>query len=278
VIETFFFVMVMIRGGMDEHHIAAEARKGRRNFAGGFFVTADYHSLHHIYPDRFYSSYVTVFDRLMGTACQVAGRKVAITGASGAFGQAMARLLEREGATVTCLKHGVDFNADDASPADPALLAADILVLAHGAKGDEAMSANCDSFVTLIERFRTLKNPPLSPTEVWAVGSEIECHPSFGDPVLKTYRESKVAFAKHARRYYADRQIIYRHIVPSAFQSKMGPGLISGDLAAKWAFFFIRRGFRYVPVTYTGIALVNYFKFTWFTPQSKPIVLEHVKM
>jgi hypothetical protein len=27
------------------------------------------------------------------------------------------------------------------------------------------------------------------------------------------------------------------------------------------ALFFIRRGFRYVPVTYTGIALLNFFKF-----------------
>ena len=135
-VETFLFVMVLIRGEMDEHHIAAEARKGRRNFNGGLFVTADYHSLHHIYPDRFYSSYVTLFDRLMGTACQIAGRRVALTGGSGALGEALSRLLEREGAVVTTLKHGVDFTADDASPADPILIEADILVLAHGAKGD----------------------------------------------------------------------------------------------------------------------------------------------
>ncbi len=272
-IETFIFVMVVIRGGMDEHHIAAEKRKGRRNHAGGLFVTADYHSLHHIHPDRYFSSYVTVFDRLIGTACQIDRRKVALTGASGAFGSAMARLLEREGATVTTLKHGVDFTSDDASLADETLLESDILVLAHGAKGDAAMAANCDSFVALIERFKALKQvPPLSPIEVWAVGSEIECHPSFGDPILKGYRRSKVAYARHARRYYSDRNMIYRHIVPSAFRSKMGPGLISGEFAAKVALFLIRRGFRYVPVTYTGIALVNYFKFAWFTrPAPSPI-------
>ena len=270
-IETFIFAMVVIRGGMDEHHVAADGRKGRRNHDGGLFVTADYHSLHHIHPDRFFSSYVTLFDRVMGTACQIQGRRVALTGASGAFGSAMARLLEREGATVSMLKHDVDFTADDASPADEVLRASDILVLAHGAKGDRAMAANRDSFVTLIERFKSLKVPPLSPTEVWAVGSEIECHPSFGDPTLKGYRHSKVAYARHARRYYADRTLIYRHIVPSAFRSKMGPGLISGEAAAKIALFLIRRGSRYVPVTYTGIALVNYFKFAWFT---KPAEVE----
>ena len=86
-IETFIFAMVVIRGGMDEHHIAADRRMGRRNYPGGLFVTADYHSLHHIHPDRFFSSYVTLFDRLMGTACGSKGRRVAPgRNASGAFG------------------------------------------------------------------------------------------------------------------------------------------------------------------------------------------------
>ncbi len=278
-IETTIFVMVVFRMGMDEHHIAAEARSGRRNHAAGLFVTADYHSLHHVHPDRYYSSYVTVFDRIMGTACQVAGRTVALTGASGAFVSAMARLLEREGAEVIPLKHGRDFTAGDASAADETLRAADILVLGHGAKGDGAMAANCDSFVALIERFKALRSSPLSPIEVWAVGSEIEAHPSFGDPVLEGYSRSKRAFARHARRYYADRGLIYRHVVPSAFRSAMGPGLISGETAAKVALFLIRRGFRYVPVTYTGVALANYFKFAWFTrpapgPAKPPLVAE----
>ncbi len=42
----------------------------------------------------------------------------------------------------------------------------------------------------------------------------------------------------------------------------MGPGLMSGRTAARLAFWLIRRGFRYVPVTYTGIALVNFVPYT----------------
>jgi hypothetical protein len=30
--------------------------------------------------------------------------------------------------------------------------------------------------------------------------------------------------------------------------------------------FFIDRGFRYVPVTYTGVAAVNFLKFLWPRP------------
>ncbi len=123
------------------------------------------------------------------------------------------------------------------------------------------MQANCDSFLALIERYKAHVRPRQMPGEVWAVGSEIECHPAFGLPELKSYARSKRAYARHAARLMGDRDILYRHIVPSAFRSRMGPGLMSGRTAAAVAFWLIRHGFRYVPVTYTGIAFVNYIPF-----------------
>ncbi|MBS1151882.1 MAG: hypothetical protein H6Q89_3580 [Myxococcaceae bacterium] len=228
---------------------------------GGVFVGLAYHSLHHAFPDRYFGSVTTAFDRLFGTGCQVAGRKVAITGASGAFGGPLKKLLEAEGASVTALKHGVDFVGGDCAKAAAVLASADILILAHGSRRGDPMAANCDSFLALIERFRHSSRGRQVPAEVWAVGSEIECHPAFGNPELQEYSRSKRAFARHARRYFHQSELLYRHIVPSAFTSPMGPGLISGELAAAWAWFLIKRGWRYVPVSYTGIALVNYLKF-----------------
>jgi hypothetical protein len=119
------------------------------------------------------------------------------------------------------------------------------------------MAANCESFIALIERFRSATRGRRFPPEVWAVGSEIECHPAFGVPELKRYAASKRAYARQAARYLYDEDFLYRHVVPSAFRSPMGPGLMSGRTAAWVALALIRRGFRYVPVTYTGIALVN---------------------
>ncbi len=84
-IETLIFLMVVFRMGMDEHHLSIEKRPAKRNHAAGLFVTADYHSLHHIHPDRYFSSYVTVFDRLMGTACQVVGRQRGLDGRLGSL-------------------------------------------------------------------------------------------------------------------------------------------------------------------------------------------------
>ncbi len=228
---------------------------------GTMLVGPQYHALHHVYPDSYISSYTTLFDRLMGTACQIRGRRVALTGASGAFGSALKELLEGAGAVVIPLKYGVDYRDGDYSGADEALAGAEILVLAHGAKGDRAMEANCDSFLALIDRFKAQARTRQVPGEVWGVGSEIECHPAFGIPELQSYARSKRAFARHAARLMQDREILYRHIMPSAFRSRMGPGLMSARTAAGVAFWLIRRGFRYVPVTYTGIAFLNYVPF-----------------
>ena len=54
------------------------------------------------------------------------------------------------------LRFGVDWTYEDYSGAEAVLESADILVLAHGAKGNQAMQANCDSFLALIDRFKSL--------------------------------------------------------------------------------------------------------------------------
>ena len=93
------------------------------------------------------SSYTTLFDMLMGTDCHIRGRRIALTGSSGSFGSAMKDLLERAGAVVVPLRFGVDYTYENYAGTDHILATADILVLAHGAKGAQAMQANCDSFL-----------------------------------------------------------------------------------------------------------------------------------
>jgi hypothetical protein len=90
---------------------------------------------------------------------------------------------------------------------------------------------------------------------------------------LKAYSASKRAFARRARDYYRSDALLYRHIVPSSFTSPMGKGAMSAGTAITIALFFIRRGFKYVPVTLTGLALLNYFRFRYFqkpTPELRP--------
>jgi hypothetical protein len=258
--ETILAAVATWRGGLDSNHMDLPRL---RSSNAGWLVGPMYHAMHHVFPDNYMGSTTKLFDILFAKGCQIRGRRFAMTGASGAFGRPLARMIEAAGGQVTPLKYGRDYDYDDYERLDPLLADADVLVLCHGSKVEKAMQANCESFVAIIERFRRVGCDRQLPVEVWAVGSEIEAHPAWGNPDLEMYLRSKRAFAKHARRYFHDAGIVYRHIVPSAYTSPMGKGLMTGATAAAIAMFFIRRGFRYVPVTYTGIALLNWLRFLW---------------
>jgi hypothetical protein len=267
IIQGIQFVMVLLRNGRDTNHVAVDRLLAPR---GSLMVGARYHALHHLHPDAYFGSLIPLFDKVFGTALSLRGRRVALSGATGAFGSALKAVLEKEGAEVRPLKFGVDFTYDDYSKLDGALAESEILVLAHGSKKDFAMQANCDSFVAIIERFLQLQRNRRFPPEVWALGSEIEFHPAWGNADLQIYLESKRAFAKHAYGYYRDERMIYRHICPAAFRSRMGWAPFSAAAAVAMTMFLVRRGFRYVAVTYTGIACLNYVKFLLPRSAEKP--------
>lgn len=253
------FVGVLILRGKDLNHLPYGQVKSPHDT---FLVSPSYHLQHHENGDVFFGSYHQLFDLLFGTACVIKGRTFVVTGANGAFGKPLVEMLRRAGAKeVRTLRFGQDWNYGEVARARSQLEGADVLVLAHGSKVDHAMEANCHAFRDFVELFREVTANALVAPEVWAVGSEIEAHPSFGVKELQIYSASKRAWARHARRYYTERDLTYRHIVPSAFTSPMGPGLMSGRVCAAVALFLIRRGFRYVPVTYTGVAFFNYLKF-----------------
>jgi len=188
-------------------------------------------------------------------------RRFLITGARGAFGRELGKALEAAGAGVGAARFGEDWTYDDYGFFSPARLApVDVLVLSHGAKGAHAMAANCTSFIEIAERYRDARAKASQRAEIWGLGSEIELHPAFG-AAGRGYLESKRAYARYAARLYGDAGVTYRHIVPAAFRSAMGPGLISARTAVRIALFFLARDWKYVPVTYTGVAWLNYLRF-----------------
>jgi hypothetical protein len=256
--ETCIFLSVCYCKGQDAHHKTYEVLPAYR---GGLFVNAEYHAMHHLHPTKFFSSMIKLLDYVLGSACHLKGKHIVMTGSNGALGSHMKTLLEKEGATVTGIKFGLDYDYHNYEGLTEKLAKADILFLCHGTKFENAQQANCDSFVSIIELFKKVCKPSKEPLEIWGVGSEIECHPCFGIKKIKVYAASKRNYAKFARRYYRDKNIQYRHLVHSAFISPMGPGLMTASFAAKMTLFFIKRGFKYVPVTYTGFAWLNYFRF-----------------
>ncbi|KAE8423923.1 hypothetical protein BDV36DRAFT_303275 [Aspergillus pseudocaelatus] len=269
VVSAFEFIRTMVvitMSGRDSNHIAFDTVPKDRSW---LFVGPEFHALHHVYPDRYMGSMVKLFDWVAGTAYFVRNKRVVLTGGSGAFGRAIEKQLLAEGVKdVRKLGFGREWTHQDFSRVGPILEDADILILSHGTKGLDAMDANCNSTIRLIELFleqkaagegRTSKTVP----EIWYVGSEIEIHPAWGIPEMQRYSASKRAFMPYARALYDDPRVIYRHIVPAAFESQMGKAIVSPDWAARVAMWWIRRGACYVPVTYTGLAYLNFFKFLY---------------
>ncbi|KAJ3496365.1 hypothetical protein NLG97_g2716 [Lecanicillium saksenae] len=251
--------------GYDSNHIPYKTLPKDKN---NIIVGPEYHVLHHIDPQNYFGSMVRVIDLFFGTATTLKGRRVAMTGSSGALGTALANALQKEQvASVRALRHGFEWSQDDYSALSDILAETDILILCHGTKDPEtAASVNCSSAVAIIELFkqaRVCSKPELIP-EVWYVGSEAELHGALpGDKVMQAYTASKRAFVPFARAYYDDKTILYRHIVAAAFKSRMGSAIVGADWAAKVAIWWIRRGAQYVPVTYTGLAFVNYLRFMY---------------
>jgi hypothetical protein len=257
-VRVILFLVVLKQEGMDFNHMAMDRVGGRQ---GVFWVSPRYHAMHHVFPSNFYSSAVNVFDLVMGTTCQIRGRKFLVTGASGAFGAEIARRIGELGGKVETAKFGADYAAGDYERLKEKLERADVLVLAHGAKYRDCWNANYRTFVDLIDRFVDIGKDRLTAPEVWALGSEAELHGDLGIKEWKDYAASKRAFAARARAYHGSEALVYRHIVPSAFTSSMGRGLMSAKTAVAIALFFIRRNFTYVPVTFTTLAFWNYFRF-----------------
>jgi hypothetical protein len=264
VLRTIMLAMTIKDEGMDLNHMSMSRISGQQ---GLLWVTPSYHAMHHVHPNNFFSSFANLFDLLFGTGTQIEGRRFLITGASGAFGSAMKARLERLGGIVETARHGVDFGPGDYERMRARLMTTDVLVLSHGAKSDGAWDANYTTFAGLIDLFVEIGRQRLTPPEVWGLGSEVELHGDFGMAELRDYSVSKRAFARRALGYYRSPELIYRHIVPSAFTSAMGKGPMSADFAAAVALFIIRRGFAYVPVTLTTLALWNYFRFVRQTPE-----------
>lgn len=265
VVRTWMLLLTLREEGLDYNHMSMDRVGGQQ---GLLWVDNNYHAMHHVYPHNFYSSFSNVFDLIAGTTCQIEGRRVLVTGASGAFGAAMVEKLTQQGAIVETAKSGVDFTAGNLTGIREKLERADVLVLAHGAKSEDTWNANYVTFTELIDLFTQIGKTRLAPPEVWAVGSEVELHGDLGLEELKGYSSSKRAFALKALEYYKSNDLIYRHIVPSSFTSAMGKGQMSAATAVAISLFFIRRGFRYVPVTLTGLAVLNFFRFRFF---QKPV-------
>ncbi|KAJ5547656.1 hypothetical protein N7513_004890 [Penicillium frequentans] len=71
---------VIITSGRDSNHLVYQIAPKDSNW---MFVGPEFHSLHHVYPDRYIGSFIKVLDWICGTAYSFRGKRFVITGAKG---------------------------------------------------------------------------------------------------------------------------------------------------------------------------------------------------
>ena len=225
-LETLVFALIMKpTPGFDVNHRHVDRLRAYRPL---YFCLPEYHLLHHVYPDAYFGSWVKTLDHWLATGTAIGGRRVALTGAATACGEALRRELLRDSPVVVI---------DDCPPGPAGELArlletVDILVLCHA-------EDTGPPYRDLIERFYDVNRARKVPVEVWAVA---QC----GE-----FQDDR-ASAEFAQALFRAGKVIYRHLVIPASPR---PGDWS-RLQTR-----IRKGYNYVAARWDAATLRHCLRF-----------------
>ncbi len=249
---------------------------------GRWQVNRSYHWRHHFDNQQaYYCGTLTLVDKLMGTALSLTGKRIAVTGASGALGRALLYHLKARGARVIALTSQPEpiHLADGSQPwrtltwrvGDEAALATeleaiDILILNHGINvhGDRDATAiersyavNAFSQWRLLELFLTTvrDNAAKATKEVWVNTSEAEVSPAFSP----LYELSKRTLGDLVTLRRLEAPCILRKLILGPFKSSLNPiGVLSADWVAQQIVNLAVRDTRNIIVTINPLTYVAF--------------------
>ena len=219
-----------------------------------------------------------------------AGRRIAVTGASGRLGQALLHQLHRQGATMVALtsgQHPIDLR--EASGAaipletvawqcgreeelEAVLAGCDLLILNHGLNvhGDgspeavqRSLEVNALSSWRLLELFAAAAATERPwPREVWVNTSEAEIQPAFS-PLYEISKRLLGELVSLRAPSLASHGVRVRRLVLGPFRSELNPiGLMNADWVARAVIVQARLGLGLIivtpnPITYVVMPLVT---------------------
>ncbi|BAY40874.1 hypothetical protein NIES2111_52640 [Nostoc sp. NIES-2111] len=235
-----------------------------------WWVNRTYHWRHHFDDvDAYYSGVFSLVDKVLGTALSLKGKTVAITGASGALGQALTEQLLECNAKVVALTTNPDKLATDGSTKiipwelgseaelKAALEKVDILIINHGInvydkRTSQAINSsyevNTFSALRLMDVFLTTVTGPQAKAtkEIWVNTSEAEVSPALSP----LYELSKRALGDIVTLKRLDGNCVIRKLILGPFKSQLNPyGVMSAKQVAGAILFLARRDFRNIIVT-----------------------------
>jgi sterol desaturase/sphingolipid hydroxylase (fatty acid hydroxylase superfamily) len=264
---------------------------------GNFLVNRTYHWRHHFdNQNAYFCGMFTLFDRVMGTALSLKGKKIAVTGASGTLGQALIKELSRREAKVIALTSSPQTELwDHAGNAIETIVwqigqeaqllthleKVDILLINHGInvhdrRDADAIEASYDintfsSWRLMNLFFTTVKsNKDKARKEIWVNTSEAEVNPAFS-PLYELSKRSLGDLVTLAR---LDAPIVVRKLILGPFKSNLNPvGIMDANWVARQILNLAQRDFRTIIVTINPLTfllmpikeLTVGLYFRWFT-------------
>lgn len=235
-----------------------------------WWVNRTYHWRHHFdNVNAYYSGVFSGVDKLLGTALSLRGRTIAITGASGALGQALSAALIRQGAKVIALTTHperlagreemtvIPWQMGEEAALRERLARVDILVLNHGVnvygqRTPEAIATafevNTFSTVRLMDLFlETVQGPEArARKEIWVNTSEAEVSPAFSP----LYELSKRVLGDLVTLKRLDNPCVIRKLVLGPFKSPLNPfGVMTPQAVAGMIVALVKRDVRTIIVT-----------------------------
>lgn len=261
---TFSFLVTAIARGAgvpnaDELTDLTHRQGAFTEVPANWMVNRTYHWRHHFDDQKaYYCGTLTLVDKILGTALSLKGKTIAVTGASGTFGQALLKYLylnDAKAIALTSQANSVSIEVNgkvipiktltwqigNEDNLKDLLETVDILVINHGVnvhnqRSEEAINkayeVNTFSSFRLMELFlKTVKtNKQIATKEVWINTSEAEINPAFSP----LYELSKRALGDLITLRRLDAPCVIRKIILGPFKSNLNPvGIMSADWIAK---------------------------------------------
>ncbi|HEY9692482.1 MAG TPA: bifunctional sterol desaturase/short chain dehydrogenase [Oculatellaceae cyanobacterium] len=252
-------------------------------------VNRTYHWRHHFdQGNAYFCGHFTLVDKLLGTSLSLKGKVVAITGASGTFGQALIEELCLQGAKVVALttnsdaefKPGIEilhWHLGAETELTTRLKNVDILIINHGVnvysdRSPEAIQksyeVNTFSALKLAELFleTVTESSHKAIKELWINTSEAEVSPAFSP----LYELSKRTLGDLITLRRLDAPCVIRKLILGPFKSQLNP---YGVMDARWLSWAIvalaKRDFRNIivtinPLTYIVFPIKELFQSVYF--------------
>ena len=260
-----------------------------------WMVNRTYHWRHHFdNQNAYFCGTFTILDKIMGTALSLKGKTVAVTGASGTFGQALLFHLHSQGAKVVALTSSeqplsltikgetipiktVTWQVGEEKQLGELLEKVDILIInhginVHGQRTEDAISqsyqVNTFSCWRLLELFlSTVKtNADIAKKEVWVNTSEAEVGPALSP----LYELSKRTLGDLITLRRLDAPCVIRKLILGPFKSNLNPiGVLSPNWVAKQVIKLAQGDVRNIivtinPLTFIAFPIKEFWVSTYF--------------